>query len=348
MLIAEHCDYKLLFNQAGGTSRGVLYDKETHIIRLYDDENPRSIGYGEAAIFRGLSSDDRSEYVEMLTKVCRHINDLDLDELKDWSSILFGLETAIADYNNAGKREPFSSDFNYASIPINGLVWMGNKEIMRRRIDEKLNQGFKCIKIKIGAIDFASELELIKYIRNNAQDIIIRLDANGAYSYDIAMSAIEQLAKYNIHSIEQPIQAGNYKDMERLVINSPIDIALDEELIGINNYFTKKDLLSAINPKYIILKPSLMGGFRGADEWISLANKLGVKWWITSALESNIGLNAIARYTYKKGVDMPQGLGTGGVFSNNFDSPLYIDKGHIKYDVLKSWDFSNLDNCKWR
>ena len=253
----------------------------------------------------------------------------------------FGTQVRIGIY------ELFPSDFTKGndSIPINGLVWMGEKSFMKSQIETKIKEGFKCIKLKIGAIDFQSEIELLKYIRSqfSEKDIEIRVDANGAFSTKDALEKLKTLSEFKLHSIEQPIQQGQWQEMAKLCEKTPLDIALDEELIGVFKSENKSKLLNTIKPQYIILKPSLIGGFKGSKSWISLARSLKVGWWLTSALESNVGLNAISQFTYNLDTSMYQGLGTGSLYTNNFESPLYIKKGHICYDPNLNWNVSFKD-----
>ena len=241
----------------------------------------------------------------------------------------------------------FPSDFtnNTESIVINGLVWMGEPSFMKEQIEEKLAQGFNCIKLKIGAIDFQKELELLQFIRSHfsAEQIEIRVDANGAFALNEALDKLNQLKVFQLHSIEQPIKKGNTQAMADLCESTPFPIALDEELIGVFSLKEKEALLQKIRPQYIILKPSFVGGFRGTQEWIDLAEKYNIGWWITSALESNIGLNAIAQWTFLLNSKMPQGLGTGALYTNNFDSPLEVSEGQLWYNNTKNWDSSFLD-----
>ena len=251
---------------------------------------------------------------------------------------------AFLDLANGGKRITYSREFieNASRIPINGLVWMGDKSFMFEQIKNKLNAGFQCIKMKIGAINFKEECELLRYIRQqfSADEIILRVDANGAFQPQEALEKLKQLAEYDIHSIEQPIKQGQWPEMAELCLKTPLPIALDEELIGIYSHTEKAQLLKNIKPQYIILKPSLMGGFKSADAWIEHAETQHIGWWMTSALESNIGLNAIAQFTAKHQVNVPQGLGTGQLFHNNIASPLSIEQGQIFYDTTKTWDLS--------
>lgn len=343
---AAYIPYMLDFKTPGGTSRGVLTQKETWFIRIWHDETPWIYGVGECALFRGLSADDCPGYEEKLREVCERIDILDTASLKEWSSIRFGVETALLDLKNGGKRRICPGAFyeGKQSVDINGLVWMGDKETMSRRIEEKLSAGFRCVKLKIGTIDFNSELELLKSIRSrfSRDEIELRVDANGAFSPAEAMYKLEQLSRYDIHSIEQPIRQGQWKEMEALCRNTPVPIALDEELIGINDFVLKEQMLDAVKPQYIILKPALAGGLSGSAEWIENAERRNIGWWITSALESNIGLNAIAQWTATLRTRMPQGLGTGQLYTNNIVSPLVQKGSSIVYDPSLNWDLSPL------
>jgi len=338
MLQASFKKLTLNFKQPSGTSRGILTQKDSWIISIWESENKNSIGTGEASIIKTLSSEWSDSFEKKVAEVCNNINYFvskeGLNELRYFPSIHLAVETAILDLKHGGKGLIFESDFtnNHAPIDINGLIWMGDKSFMESQIDAKLKDGFTCIKLKIGAIDFETELQILKDIRTkySAQDIELRVDANGAFSPTEALQKLEQLSKYDLHSIEQPIKAGQEIEMERLCQSTPLPIALDEELIGKYHFQDKKDLLNQITPQYIILKPSLIGGFSGTDEWISIAESKNINWWITSALESNIGLNAIAQYTFTKQNPLPQGLGTGGLFTNNTESNLMVENGQLK------------------
>lgn len=321
---AEYFRYLLQFKRPSGTSRGVLHEKETFVLEI--SENGKK-GIGECAVFRGLSFDDRPDYEEKLQWLCENIqqdSDFLKEKLKEFPSIWFGYEQAVLNLKHSGNLY-FPSDFTEgkASININGLIWMGDIHYMEEQIQDKLEKGFHCIKLKIG-VDWKSEHEILQKLRQkfSKERLELRVDANGGFNKDESKVVLQQLADLDIHSIEQPIKAGNWKDMAELCVETPTPIALDEELIGIIDCNEKKKLLETIQPQYIILKPSLVGGFAGSDEWISLAENQNIGWWITSALESNIGLNAIAQYTYTKHSKMPQGLGTGGLFTNNFESQL--------------------------
>lgn len=346
---ASYGRYNLNFIKPGGTSRGVLHQKETFFIKLWNESEPEIFGIGEAAIFRGLSADDFPEYELKLKEVCENINDYlpdTLHQLKTFPSIVFGLETAFADLLNSGKRRIFNNEFSFGKqgIRINGLIWMGKPNEMLQQIESKLENGFTCLKLKIGAIDFDEELKLLKTIRQkfSAKALEIRVDANGAFSHAEALSKLEQLAALDLHSIEQPIKAGNWNQMAELCKNTPLPIALDEELIGIFESSEKNNLLQQIKPQYIILKPSLVGGFSGTTEWINLAQNQNIAWWITSALESNIGLNAIAQFTAQYQLSMSQGLGTGQVFSNNIESPLDL-RGEYLFYTDRQWNLSQIN-----
>ena len=341
-MTANYSKYILEFKRPSGTSRGVLTQKETWFIKLEDQGD---FGIGECSILRGLSIDDVSNYEAVLKWTCLNIHlglEELLNELIEFPSIQFGLEMAFKSLGSQNKFELFPSDFtkSNASIPINGLIWMGTKAFMSSQIKEKINQGFKCIKLKIGAIDFETELDLLKSIRKefSVTDIELRVDANGAFKPLDALEKLKRLSELQLHSIEQPIRQGQIEHMAMLCEQTPLPIALDEELIGVINVTDKAKLLQMINPQYIILKPSFIGGFKGTQQWIDLVNKQDIGWWITSALESNIGLNAIAQWTYTLNSKMPQGLGTGALFTNNFDSPLQVKNGTLQYNNKRIWN----------
>ncbi|MGZ2370009.1 o-succinylbenzoate synthase [Ancylomarina sp. YFZ004] len=344
MLVAKFSYSPLDFKRPSGTSRGILTKKEAWFVHVWDNKNPEVKGIGECSIIRGLSPDDRENYEDKIQEVCDNINQIESylnNELIEWPSIYFGFEMALRDLANGGKRLLFNSDFteNEAKIPINGLVWMGDKAYMQEQVQEKIDTGFNCIKLKIGAINFQEELEIIKSIRAkfNPDQIEIRVDANGAFHPDEAMDKLKALSVFDIHSIEQPIKAGNWEAMAKLCKDTPLPIALDEELIGIYKLEDKIKMIKRIQPQYIILKPSLVGGFKGSQEWIDIAKAEGIPWWMTSALESNIGLNAIAQWAFTLNNPMPQGLGTGQLFTNNIESPLEVSMGYLIYDKSKKW-----------
>ncbi|TLP77597.1 o-succinylbenzoate synthase [Maribacter sp. ACAM166] len=339
--------YQLQFKNPSGTSRGILRTKETWFIIL---EHNGEFGIGECGLFRGLSFDDVPEYEDKCSWVSAHITlgeSAVLKELTNFPSIHFGVEQAFLSLRSQYPFELFESSFlkKQQPISINGLVWMGDTKFMLSQIEEKLKNGFTCIKMKIGAIDFNAEIELLKSIRKcySKEEVELRVDANGAFSPDEALNKLELLSKLDLHSIEQPIKPGQWESMSHLCKNTPLSIALDEELIGIFDVTNKEELLQTIQPQYIILKPSLVGGFVGCKEWIDLAETKGIGWWITSALESNVGLNAIAQWTATLDNKMPQGLGTGSLFSNNFESPLEVVQGGLFYNNSKKWK-NNLIN----
>jgi o-succinylbenzoate synthase len=343
---ATYKKYTLNFKSPSGTSRGVMTEKETWFIFL--EANDKT-GIGECGILKSLSIDDRSDYEEKLQWVCQNIQlgkEQLWDELMAFPSIQFGIEMAFLSLDATTPFDLFPSEFTEGkkNMLINGLVWMGEELFMKTQIEEKLAQGFSCIKLKIGAIDFEKELGLLRFIRQNfdAKTIEIRVDANGAFDVNNALDKLIQLNEFELHSIEQPIKTNQILEMKLLCQKSPFPIALDEELIGVFGIENKKELLAKIQPQYIILKPSLIGGFKGTLEWISIAKSLHIGWWITSALESNIGLNAITQFAFTLQNPMPQGLGTGGLYTNNCDCPLEIENGHIQHNVSKNWDISNL------
>lgn len=333
----------LHFKQPAGTSRGIYTTRRVWYLHLTSEDEPGREGTGECAPLPLLSQEDRPDYEETLARFCRQYEQegrLDTEALRPYPSILFGLETAIRHYEQRGFAlwdTPFSRE--EAGIPINGLIWMGDYPTMLQRIEEKMKLGFRCIKLKIGAIHFDDELALLKHIRSHfsSKEIELRVDANGAFTPQEAMDKLCRLAELDLHSIEQPIRAGQWDEMARLTADSPLPIALDEELIGCNRPEDKRRLLQTVRPDYIILKPSLHGGIHGCSEWIKLSEELlgssarTPKWWITSALESNIGLNAIAQWCATFDNPLPQGLGTGLLFTDNVDMPLAIRRDCLWY-----------------
>lgn len=344
MILASYKKYILNFKQASGTSRGILKIKETWFILLNSDEKQ---GIGECGVFRGLSVDDRTDYEEKLQWVCKNIHlglETLLVELIEFPSIQFGLEMAFKSLESNNTFELFPSKFTQSedSIAINGLIWMGSETFMKQQIQDKIDGGFNCIKMKIGAIDFQTEINLLKSIRKEftPKDMELRVDANGAFTPSEALEKLKILSDLDIHSIEQPIKQGQVEAMATLCTHTPLPIALDEELIGVFTVTEKKKLLQTIKPQYIILKPSLVSGFKGCDAWIEIVEQNQIGWWITSALESNVGLNAIAQYTYTKQSKLPQGLGTGGLFTNNFDCPLQVKNGTLRYNNKIDWNFN--------
>ena len=334
MIHIEISERTFHFKQPAGTSRGVYTRRHSYFLTVTDDVRPGIKGFGECATLPDLSCDAIPEYETILRQLCKTVETLGkipYDILRPYPSILFGLETAFAQLEAHGSTVLFDTPFGRGEvgIRINGLVWMGSFDEMYQRIEAKLQQGFHCVKLKIGAIDFDKELELIRHIRKSfsKKQIELRVDANGAFTPNNALQRLEALAKYDIHSIEQPIKQHQWKAMARLCAVSPLPIALDEELIGVNVKSMKADLLDTIQPQYIILKPSLHGGMYGTEEWIQLAEERGIGSWITSALESNVGLNAIAHFcakVYGSHITTPQGLGTGQLFTDNITMPLEI------------------------
>lgn len=338
--------YTLHFKRPGGTSRGVLHDKDTYFLFLEQDG---CVAIGECNRFVNLSYDDREGYEEKLQEICRRLPEEKeklLPELTEWPSICFGVEMLLKDFLNGCKRIIFPDAIseNGFSIPTNGLIWMGAKEDMKAQINAKLQAGYTSIKLKIGAIDFNTELALLRFIRQqySARDVEIRVDANGAFSFTEAKEKIKRLAEYEISYIEQPIKAGQWQEMAALAEDTPIKIALDEELIGIQNPNTRKKLMETIKPQLLILKPALTGGFASTDDWKKRIKNNGGSWVITSALESNIGLNAIAQYTALGWTEYAQGLGTGQLYTNNIPAPYTVDANGLHYYPSQNWDLSFL------
>ncbi len=342
---ATYQSYFLQFKRPSGTSRGVLHTKESWFLKIAHEGH---WGIGECGLLRGLSADDRDDYASKLQWVCEniHLGMALYDQLQEFPSIQFGLEMALHSFKS---QDPFllnPSEFTEGkeSIPINGLIWMGDKQFMKEQMRQRLHEGFQCIKMKIGAIEFDTEIALLQSLRKefSADEIEIRVDANGAFSPEEALEKLKILSDFDLHSIEQPIKQGQWEAMATLCEQTPLPIALDEELIGLFTDEEKDRMMETIQPQYIILKPSFIGGYQGSDGWIERAENLGAGWWITSALESNVGLNAISQYTFTKNSKLPQGLGTGSLYTNNIPSPLIVRQGHLFYQSEKPWDISPL------
>jgi len=359
-LKANYLPYTFKFDFDARTSRGVMKEKKSWFIKIWDESNPDIVGIGECGPLPGLSIEPMATFEESVMKAVEGIShanvstslvDSSLDILNSLlekifghdflyqnPSITFALETALLDLKNGGSKLIFNNGFIKGEpIPINGLVWMGGLDFMLQQVAIKIYDGFSCVKLKVGGIDFEKECDILRYIRRKyyREDITIRLDANGAFKLDEAMYKLEELSKFNVHSIEQPIKAGS-GEMHLFCKSSPIPIALDEELIGVFTKENKIKLLEEIKPQFIILKPSLHGGFYSCQEWIDLADARKIGWWITSALESNIGLNAIAQFTANYSIKIPQGLGTGGIYKNNIPGSLEVEKGFL-YSKGSDW-----------
>ncbi len=337
--------HRFEFERPAVTSRGILQKKDVFFLILYDSNNPEIVGIGECSVFPGLSMDDVDGFEKKLNHIVEKINVGKFNfkiPLHNWPSINFALEIALKDLENGGSKILYPSSFTQGknAIPINGLIWMGNKKELNQQIKEKLRKGFRCLKIKIGAIDFNDEYEILSYLRNKfrKEDLEIRLDANGAFSPKEAPDIINLLAELEIHSIEQPIMPAQLEEMAIICEKSPIPVALDEELIGKYPIENKLQLLKIIKPQYIVLKPGMLGGIKACEEWIKLANEMDIGWWITSSLETNIGLNAIAQWTYTLFSPMHHGLSTGALFKNNIHSPLALTKEKLYYFPRKNWD----------
>jgi len=346
-MIAHWKKYTLNFQNPAGTSRGVLNTKDSYFIFL---EKDGLAGIGECGILKGLSVDDRPDYEDRLTELCHNLSkgftDKGEDYLVEWPSIRAGLEMARLDLESKNHLL-FPSDFTdgYERQSINGLIWMGDLNFMKSQIRAKIESGFLVLKMKIGSIGLAQELQVLREIRKeySPAELQLRVDANGAFSLQEAVGVLDQLDKLRIHSIEQPIKAGQINEMAYLCQNSPMPIALDEELIGVFKDEDKERLLDVIKPRFIILKPSFLGGFKESEKWIDLAEDRGIGWWVTSALESNIGLSAIAQWNYNLYGHLASGLGTGGLYTNNFESPLEIVRGTIAFNPQGMWDLKGFD-----
>lgn len=342
MMQVEIKKHRLIFKVASGTSRGILKAKDSWFISQRIEDELKAIG--ECSIIEGLNPEDPEMMTSMIDRM------LTEESIVGYPSVRFGLEMLEKSGTSSDPYQLFDTPFSRGEVglPINGLIWMGSKSSMLAQIRQKLDEGYKCIKLKIGAIDFDEELSLLNYLRReyNADTIELRVDANGAFHPSDAHEKLSRLSSYQIHSIEQPIKQGQWEEMAKLCETTPIDIALDEELIGIRKYDEKKKLLATIKPQYIILKPSLVGGWTASDEWIELSESSGISWWATSALEANVGLNAIAQWTSSKDLNLPQGLGTGGLYTNNIESPLVIRDAALWLDQDKNWDLSVLQKDK--
>ncbi len=349
MIKASYKKHVIIFKQPAGTSRGILTKKDVFFLKLVDTENASKTGIGEIAPIPGLSPDAVPDLEKKIQNLVRKINDGEKileNEFSGFPALSFAYETALNGINSSSPVLLFPSEFtsNKKGIPINGLIWMGTKESMLTQVEEKIAAGFTCLKLKIGAIDFDVELDILRSIRKrfSVNELEIRVDANGAFSPKNALKKLEQLAAFHLHSIEQPIKQGQFEAMQKLCNQTPFPIALDEELIGVEKYAEKEKLLDYIQPQYIILKPTLLGGFKASEEWIDLAKQRKIGWWVTSALESNIGLNAIAQWTATLGTSNFQGLGTGALYTNNIESPLYISNGNLFYAADKNWNLESI------
>lgn len=339
--------YRLQFNKPAGTSRGTYHYRDTWFLLL--NNKLGKTGIGECAPLPELSCDATSQFEPMLDYVCANINQAQAllqQALLDFPSIRFGLEMALLDLQQGGHRQLFNSDFTQGvkGITTNGLIWMGNKEDMAQQIENKMAMGFQCIKMKIGNLDMQQEFSLLQHIRQrfDASQLELRVDANGAYRPQQAQQVLHKLAELKIHSIEQPIRQGQQHQMADLCREEIVDIALDEELIGVNQPKQMAQLLDTIKPQAIVLKPSLHGGIAGCQRWIKLADERNIYWWLTSALESNIGLNAIAQWSAHLGVTRPQGLGTGGLFTNNLSSPLTMQGEQLCFSRKAKWQLNKI------
>ncbi|MBO3269065.1 o-succinylbenzoate synthase [Hymenobacter defluvii] len=352
MLTLRYSHRPLRFNFPARTSRGALTEHVAWYLHVHDTAQPSVVGLGEAAPLAGLSPDYGPGFEAQIQALCAEFNRRALAELlpehahqlvgEDLPALRFALETALLDLQHGGRRLLYDTPFSRgeAGLPINGLVWMGDAAFMREQIQKKLADGYSCLKLKIGSLDFATELQLLREIRAVAgpEELTLRVDANGAFAPAEALAKLTALSEFALHSIEQPIQAGQWPEMARICQESPVPVALDEELIGIPAE-EQTALLSTIRPAYIILKPTLLGGLQRTLQWLHTANQLGIGWWLTSALESNVGLNAISQFAGQYVMDgFPQGLGTGQLYHNNVAAPLHIQGGALHYNPQGTWE----------
>lgn len=348
MLEASYTAYPLHFTRPAGTSRGILTEKPCWFVRLRRSDG--TVGTGEVSFIPGLSLEDPEEIEIQLDHICKLISRGFMDpgqSLPALPGIQFALESAMLDLEGGGKHILFPSDFTRGSagIQTNGLIWMGDPGHMKEQIEQKIQEGFRVLKLKVGALSMEEELEVISWVRNrfNEMDLEIRLDANGAWTPEEALLKMEQFAAFGIHSLEQPVAAGQWDALGRVCREAPVPVALDEELIGLDPEGDGASLLDTVRPRYLILKPGLLGGFRIAERWIRMAGEHGIGWWVTSALESSIGLNAVAQWTFAQELKLPQGLGTGMIYSNNMSSPMQLEGDILWYHPRKAWDLSQLN-----
>lgn len=349
MFTAAYMKHTLVFKKPAGTSRGVLRTKETYFVRLARRDEPAAFGLGECGPLPGLSPDDRPDFEARLARLCRQINQGQPPEALDlagFPALAFGLETARLDLQGGGRRLLFDTAFSrgQAVLPIHGLIWMDSRQEMLQQARQKVARGFTCLKLKVGALDFQEECALLADIRRAfpAPEVELRLDANGAFQPGAALAHLEALARFDVHFLEQPLKPGQTSALAELCAASPIPIALDEELIGLTARADKEALLAAVRPQHLVLKPTLLGGLAAAREWIDLAEAMGIGWWINSALESNVGLNALCQWTSSLNPAAPQGLGTGRLYANNFPSPIELAPGGLAYNPRAGWDLAGL------
>jgi o-succinylbenzoate synthase len=341
---ASFCSYRLNFKTPGGTSRGILKEKESFFICIKEGEN---YGVGEVGLLRGLSMDDVPNLEDQISWTCRHIH-LGLDELyeanKQFPSIQFALEQAFSHLIHG--FDHFSNAFSKGqdALNINGLIWMGDIAFMQEQVAMRLSEGFKTLKMKVGSIAWEEEKSILSALRERfgPEELELRVDANGAFSLQQAVEISRYLGEIQVHSIEQPLKAGEDQELAKAARQMHIPIALDESLIGVVSRKDREILLDTVQPHYIILKPSFIGGWKGSEEWVKLAEERGIGWWVTSALESTIGLNAIAQWAFSKNNNIPQGLGTGSLYTNNIRGPFKVEMGQLKVkgNIQEGWDLS--------
>jgi L-alanine-DL-glutamate epimerase-like enolase superfamily enzyme len=353
MIKARVAYSELKFRRPASTSRGTYNSKKVFFIILYHTDDPTIAGIGECTLFPRLSYDDVKGFEARIHKTVERINQGEYGadpSLSEWPSISFALETAWKDIRVKGSKIMYPSDFTEGkdSITINGLIWMDSKEDMLRQIKLKLNEGFSCLKLKVGALSLDDELDILTKLRKefSPEELEIRVDANGAFRIKEAPEILKLLSDFELHSIEQPIATGHLEALASICRSSPLPVALDEELIGKHTGQARRKLLDIVKPHYLVLKPGLLGGITACKEWIDLAKDRRIDWWITSSLETNIGLNVIAQWTYTLNNPMAQGLSTGSLYNGNIPSPLYLFGEKLYYDPDKKWDLAAFNDVQ--
>jgi len=353
MFVASYIKHQLQFVKPAKTSRNTMQTHTVYYVVL-SSKTERKSYWGEAAPLPGLSIDDVTQIENKLTECCTSVTNgynFNMLDFSGFPSVQFAFETAFLAAQHQADFLLYDTPFyrNQQPIAINGLVWMNEKETMLQEALTKATQGFDTIKFKVGALDFDDECRLLEAFRKqyNAFNITIRLDANGAFLPADALEKLRELSRFDIHSIEQPIKPKQWDAMQELCAKTPIPIALDEELIGVDVKSDGQRLLQHIKPQHIILKPTLLGGLSNSEVWVKLAQQHNIGWWATSALESNIGLNAIAQWTATQHLQVPQGLGTGSLYTNNIPSPLVVSNGQLIYDERKGWELGEVLNLNY-
>ena len=336
--------YTFSFRIPAGTSRGVMHERKSVFVKAQPLNEIEKTFWGEIAPLPGLSPDllDNALQPEHLLQKLKNEALYEPESFNGYPAFQFAIESILLQIQSGKPHILFENKFSkgQSSIPINGLVWMGEKDFLIQQIENLIERGFNAIKLKISHQSFEKDVEVLRFIRTgySSDKIEIRVDANGSFPLEKAETYLHTLAELEVHSIEQPIATRQWKDLQRLCELTPIKIALDEELIGLNHF----EILEEVRPQCIILKPSLHGGLCKCLHWLKRAEKSSIQWWITSALESNIGLNAIAQFTAEHSIGQLHGLGTGQLFTQNIPSPLTLESQYMHYQTSKSWDTSLL------